>query len=220
MPKNVNSQALKAYQTIGLAYTALADVFKKGIRDDESSSRLIAEARYGHACWKDDFNEGLVKQVIHAYQRFSVLHLEQTYAALTVAEVTRRTSPDANNYTDTANYLSHLIAIGQLNASISQPSEDVMTWVVRFGKLAVAGPHTDFEEEKYENLKSQAARITTLMNDVREFDRQIGFSKEYILDAKKAKKLKDSGQGDEDSMPAFSPHQDLFNQDEDMMAEY
>ena len=219
MPNNVNSQASKAYQALGKPYTALADVFKEGINNEESNSMLISEAQYGHACWRDDSNEGLVKQVIHAYQRFSVLHLKKAYAALTVAEVTRRTSPDPNNYADTANHLSHLIAMGQLNATISRPSEDPMTWVVRFGKTAGAAPHIESEEQKYDSLKRQGEKITMLMDDVREADRQFGFSKEYISDAKKAKKMKESGQGDDESMPVFSLHQDIFPQDEDMMAD-
>lgn len=219
MPKNVSSQASRAYQTIGKAYVALADIFKRGIKNEENNSRLLAEARYGHEHWEADFNEGLVKQIIHAYQRFSILHLEKAYAALTVAEVNRRTSPDANNYADTANQISRLIAMGQLNASVSQPSEDVAKWVVRFGHSAQDSSPVHPEEVKIDRLKSQTAKISRLMNDIQELDRQLGFTKEYILDAKAAKKMKDNGQDNGDNMPTFTVHQDLFNQDEDMMAE-
>lgn len=217
MPKNVSAQASKAYLSISKPYTALADVFKDGIRNEESDSRLVAEAQYGHAWWKDDFNEALVKQVIFAYQRFSIIHLEKAYAALTVADVTHRTSSDPNNYADTANHLSHLIAVGQLNATMSRPSKDVRTWIVRFQKLAEAAPHADTEGENYEKLKRQGEKIKSLMDDVREIDRQVGFSKEYISDAKKGRKS-NSGLGDDENMAPFSLRQDIFPQDEDMMA--
>lgn len=110
--------------------------------------------------------------------------------------------------------------MSQLDASISQPSEDVATWVVHFGQLAKDGSPTDPEEVKIDRLKSQTTKISRLMNDVQELDRQLGFSKEYISDARAAKKNKDSAQEIGDNMmPNFAVHQDLFNQDEDMMAE-
>ena len=88
---------MKTFQSLGKPYTALADLFKNGVKNEESNSKIIAEAQYAHLCWRDDSNEGLVKQVIHAYRRFSVQHLEQAYTALTVGDVTRSTSPDPNN---------------------------------------------------------------------------------------------------------------------------
>ena len=208
---------MKTYQSLGKPYTALAEVFKSGVKNEEADGKLIAEAQYAHHCWRDDCNEGLVKQVIHAYRRFSVQHLEQVYTALTVGDVTRRTFPDPNNYADTANYLLQLISMGQLNARISRASDDPMTWVVYFNSSSGESSHAQSEDQQYDNLKRQTEKISMLMDDVREADRQLGLSKEYIMDAKKSKKAKDNGQGDEDAIPGLSLHQDNFLHDEDMM---
>ena len=208
---------MKTYQSLGKPYTALADIFKNGVKDEESDGRLIAEAQYAQLCWRDDSNEGLVKQVIRAYRRFSVQHLEQTYTALTVGDVSRRTSPDPNNYSNTANYLLRLISMGHLNATISQPSEDPMTWVVHFNRSANGALRVPSEEQQYNDLRRQTEKISMLMEDVREADRQFGLSKEYITDGRKHKKAKENGHGDEDAIPGLSLHQDNFPQDEDMM---
>lgn len=211
---------MKTYQSLGKAYVALAEAFNEGIKNEESDSRLIEEARYGHACWKEDFNEGLVKQVVGAYRRFSVQHLENIYTALTVADVTRRTSPDPNDYTETANYLAYLISMGQLNASISESSEGPMTRVVRFNSFTGARRFALSESQQLEGLKRQTYRNTLLTDHVREADRQFGVSKEYIQEVKKAKKLQEGGQGGEETMAGeFSLHSDVFSQDEDMMAD-
>ena len=55
--------------------------------------------------WQDS-NAGLVSQVIDAYRKFSILELEKTYSALTVAEIARCTSSDPDDYAETGRYLN------------------------------------------------------------------------------------------------------------------
>ena len=161
-----------------------------------------------------DFNSGLVRQVIAAFRQFSVLQLEKTYAALTIAEVTRRTSPDPNDYAGTGQYVVHLICSGSLNASLSEPSEDPASWIVRFSD-PTTGPLARSEEQQYESLAKQTRKVQTLMDHIREADRKLSLSKDYIAEAKKAKKIGPGGEAE----AAWAMHNEGFDQDEDMMGD-
>lgn len=158
----------------------------------------------------------MIRQVIDAFRQFSVLQLERTYAALTVADITRRTSPDPNDYADTGEYLIHLISSGKLNATISEPSEDPASWIVRFSD-DTSGPLARSEEQQYEALAKQTRKVKVLMDHIRETDRKLSLSAQYIKEEKKKKKEKEMDGGIPD---AWLPRtNDTFEQDEDMMAD-
>lgn len=218
LPKTTNSQAAKMFQALAKPYTALAEIFKEGVANEESSARLIAEAQTGHKWWSEDFNAGLVHQVIAAYRRFSVKHLEKTYAALTIADITRRTSPNPNDYAETGRFVIQLISYGQLNATISRSSESPESWVVRFPTSPAEGPQARSEDQQYDELVKQTQRVRALMEHVREADRKLGLSKEYIQEAKKMKKGK-NGEGNGEDGNAFPGPGDAFDHDEDMMGD-
>ena len=168
--------------------------------------------------YRQDFNRGLVVQVISAFRQFSVLQLRKTFAALTVADIARRTSPDPNDYAGTGEYVIHLISIGILNATISQPSNDPASWVLRFSD-STSGPLSRTEEQQYQHLEKQTQKIKTLMEHIREADRKLSLNKDYIAEAKKAKKARQNdleGGGDEH---AWGLHGDAYEHDEDMMAD-
>ena len=167
---------------------------------------------------RQDFNRGLVVQVIRAFRQFSVLQLGKTYAALTVADVARRTSPDPNDYAGTGDYVIHLISTGVLNATISQPSNDPASWILRFSECS-SGPLSRTEEQQYQHLEKQTRKIKLLMDHVREADRKLSLNKDYIAEAKRAKKTRLNGQeGGVDESP-WMTHGDAFEHDEDMMAD-
>ncbi|MCJ1452493.1 hypothetical protein MMC28_002836 [Mycoblastus sanguinarius] len=214
MPKTTSSQVAKQYHAIARPYDALAETFKDGIKNDETMQKLISEAQAGAQFWNNDFNSGLVRQVIAAFRQFSVLQLEKTYAALTIAEVTRRTSPDPNDYAGTGQYVVHLICSGSLNASLSEPSEDPASWIVRFSD-PTTGPLARSEEQQYESLAKQTRKVQTLMDHIREADRKLSLSKDYIAEAKKAKKIGPGGEAE----AAWAMHNEGFDQDEDMMGD-
>jgi COP9 signalosome complex subunit 3 len=162
-----------------------------------------------------DFNSGLVRQVIQAYRRFSVLRLEKTFAALTVADIARKTSPHPNDYAGTGQYIVSLISAGEFNATLSEPSEDPASWIVRFSD-STSGPLARSEEQRYDALVKQTGKIKVLIDHIGETDRKLSLSKDYISDAKKKKKEKlvDG----EDGSPWIG--QDTpFDHDEDMMAD-
>lgn len=236
MPNITHVQVAKQCRAIARAYEGLAEVFKTSLAEEESAQRLIDEANAGRNVWGpvspttrenhcfteptltsfQDCNGGLVRQVIEAFRQFSVVRLEKVYAALTVADITRRTSPNPNDYAETGSYLINLISSGKLNATITEPSEDPATWIIRFSD-GTSGPLARSEEQQYEALVKQTRKIKVLMDHIREYDRKLSLSKEYINDAKRRKKEKaDHG---ENGNPFGTSGLDTFDQDEDMMAD-
>ena len=156
--------------------------------------------------------------MIKAFRQFSVLQLGKTFAALTVADVTRRTSPNPNDYADTGDYVIHLISTGVLNATISQPSNDPASWILRFSDSA-SGPLPRTEEQQHQHLEKQTQKIISLMDHIREVDRKLSLNKEYIAEARKAKKARlNDVEGGMDESP-WMTHGDAYEHDEDMMAD-
>ena len=176
-----------------------------------SFSRLLTGSR-------QDCNYGLIVQVISAFRQFSVLRLEKTFAALTVADITRRTSPDPNDYAGTGEYVIHLISIGVLNATISQPSHDPASWILRFSD-STSGPLSRTEEQQHQHLEKQTQKIKFLMDHIREADRKLSLNKDYIAEAKKAKKARQNGQEGGGEENPWLAHGDAYEHDEDMMAD-
>lgn len=161
---------------------------------------------------------GLVFQVIDAFRRFSILKLGQTYIALTIADVAKRTSDNPNDYNGTAHHLMSLISAGQLNATITQ-ANDVRNWVLRFATSSTTGPLARTEEQINEEIIKQFAHTTALSNHVKELDRKMGLSKEYIDWAKKAQKSKElSPNGDLEPSHSHGPDE-YAPDDEDMMGD-
>ncbi len=163
-----------------------------------------------------DRNYGLVLQVIDAFRRFSILNLEQTYAALTIADVAQRTSDDPCDYEGTALYVTSMISACQLNATITKGG-DTQNWVLRFATSSTAGPLARTEEQLNEEINKQLVRTAILSNHAKELDRKMGLSKEYIEWVKRAPKDKElSPNGDLDPGRYQAPD-DFGPEDEDMM---
>ena len=146
------------------------------------------------------------------------MKLGNTFAALTVADVARRTSPDPNDYAETGEYVIHLISTGVLNATISQPSNDPASWILRFSD-STSGPLSHTEEQQHQHLEKQTRKIKLLMEHIHEADRKLSLNKDYIAEAKKAKKARlnvlESGV-DETS---WATQNDVYEHDEDIMAD-
>ena len=108
-----------------------------------------------------------------------------------------------------------LISSGQLNAGITQPSEDYASWVVRFSD-PTSGPLARSEEQQLAGLVKQNQKIEKLMGHIREADRKLSLSKEYIGDLRKKKKQNGDGGVDGSS---WLNQPEGYDQDEDMMAD-
>ncbi|KAL8934669.1 MAG: hypothetical protein Q9216_005789 [Gyalolechia sp. 2 TL-2023] len=211
LPKTTSSQVAKQVRTLGKPYEALGDIFKDGQSKELDARRLNAEVHVGNQKWSEDDNLSLVVQVLDAYRQFTIIKLGSTYAALPLSLVTQRTSSNPNDHTETAQYIAMMISSGRLNAILDQRTQDPQSWVLRFALSSNAGPHARSEQENYDELVKQAARNAKLAEHVRETDRKLTLSKDYINWLKQSKK--DTGgatnEGEEAStLPAQHPFDD------------
>lgn len=144
------------------------------------------------------------------------MKLQKTHVALHIRDVAHRTSPNPTDYLETLRYISSLISSGQLNATLVESSEDPAAAILRFPTASQPGPQTRTEEQLLEDLRAQTSRIVDLNDHVREIDRRLGLSKEYISSAK-TQKNKDPG-GHAEFHSALQINDDYIA-DEDMMAD-
>ena len=138
---------------------------------------------------------GLVLQVLNAFRRFLILKLEKTYAALPISLVAEQTSPQPTNIAETASYLTSLIASGQLNATLSSSTNTAGTSVLRFAATSHDGPLARTETQNFEELQKQTERFTYLTRHIKDTERRLELSKEYLEWARKNQKSKDAGAG-------------------------
>ena len=125
-------------------------------------------------------------QTLDAFRRFSILKLQSTFAALPLLIVTQRTSRDPDDHAETGRYILALIESNQLNASLSQPSGDPRTWIVRFAESSSPGSSTVSEKQMHQELKDATARIIELGSYIKNSDRKLALSKEYVERSRQA----------------------------------
>ncbi|KAL2361447.1 hypothetical protein RJZ56_005693 [Blastomyces dermatitidis] len=206
MPKTVTPFTAKAYRSLAKPYEALADIFKSG-----NVSRLLAEIAAGEAVWLNDNNMGLVSQVLVAYQRFSIVKLEKTFAALSIPDIASYLGPDAQ-MTDIS--IADLITAGQLRASLIHASDSSTPTVLRFTSSTANLGHL-LEVKFSADLVTQRSRLETLLKNVRGTDIKLELGREYIESLRKAPRPSDvesrdrstagvsNGEMDEDVMGDF-----------------
>ena len=114
----------------------------------------------------------------------------------------------------------HLISVGVLSATISQPSNDPASWILRFSD-STNGPLSHTEEQQHQRLEKQTLKIMSLMEHIREADRKLSLNKDYVAEAKKAKKARQNGLegGGDENANAWTAYTDAYDHDEDMMAD-
>ncbi|EEH07811.1 conserved hypothetical protein [Histoplasma capsulatum G186AR] len=177
MPKTVTPFTAKAYRSLAKPYDALADIFKSG-----NLSRLQAEITAGERIWLNDNNMGLVSQVLAAYQRFSIVKLEKTFAALSIPDITSYLRPGVP-MTDT--FVAGLITAGQLRACLMHTSESSTPAVLRFtSSTSVLGHQSEVEFSA--DIITQKNRLETLLRNVHGTDVKLELGREYIESLRKA----------------------------------
>jgi len=201
----INNGTLKNLRALSKPYDCLVDAFKTN-----DMAHLRAEIDAGQKFWQDDNNMGLVIEVFYAFRKFQVQKLGNTFAALPIAEVAQRTSPDPNDLTETTTYITSLIAAGDLNALLSA-SQSTGQPTLRF--LATTAS-TKTEAQIQHSLAHHRAELQALLEAVSHNDHRLEISKEYVDMLKKMKKAKDAGGNSDGSKP--TGFEDL---DEDMMAD-
>jgi COP9 signalosome complex subunit 3 len=209
-PRSIPSGTLKNIRALSRAYDCLVDAFKTN-----NLSHFRAEIDIGGKIWQDDNNMGLVVELFHAFRKFQVQKLSNTFAALPIAEVAARTSPDPHDIKDTTDYIDRLIRNGDLNAVLStSPATGEQT--LRFLGTGTASRYKS-EAQVAKSLSHQRSELQLLMQAISNNDHRLEISREYIDMLKKLKKAKETGGGlNPDGGGRSTAFDDL---DEDMMAD-
>ncbi|KAL8710885.1 MAG: hypothetical protein Q9220_004690 [cf. Caloplaca sp. 1 TL-2023] len=220
LPKTTSSQVIRQVRTLGKPYEALGEIFWDGVSKENDVRRLNAEIHVGNQKWSADNNLSLVLQTLNAYRQFSIIKLASLYSALPLPEVTLRTSPaPRTDHTETAEYITSMIQNNLLNATLDKSrstGNDPQSWVLRFSDEKLGATLT--EQQQYEELTNQAVKTAKLANHVRESDRRLALSKEYINWMGQAKSDSGPGQMSDGNEPTMLPGQHPFD-DEDIMAD-
>lgn len=156
------------------AYEALADIYKSG-----NFGRLRAEAEVGQGLWQDDGNTGLVRQVIRHFTESQVISLSKTYVSLPLEDIAHHLGEDPEV---AEHYLGSLVASGQLNATLERP--DTASPILRFHSNRSSGPLARSEKQLHADLVGQKQRILELADHLKDADRRLRLSKEYVDYAK------------------------------------
>lgn len=210
LPRTNDQQMLKAVRATSKAYEALAEDFEK--RD---YLKFLAEAQTGNEVWQGDGNMRFVKEAGDALFRFRVVDLQKTYAALPVSRVATLLNMQAGSVQQT---LSDMIRAGQLNASITPSSAGDA--VLRFHPSAPVKTTTEGD-----SLEAQTKRIEELVASIKDADRRLRLTNEYVTHERRAKR---SGMGPDGDLaeqmdltwdaPMGGVQDDDEDGDEDIMA--
>lgn len=118
----------------------------------------------------------------------------------------KRTRTAPADSAETATYLKNLIASDQLKASVTETGSDPGTWVLRFAEEMAEAPS---EAQIYEDFTNAQGRMNQLAAHLKESDRKLSLTREYLDWAKKMEKSAAVGHGGDPD--------DLIAADEDVM---
>ncbi|OAP65465.1 hypothetical protein AYL99_01437 [Fonsecaea erecta] len=184
IPRSANQNAIKHIRALARPYEAVTEAFKG--RDVE---KLRTEIEAGNLVWQDDGNYGLAIEVFQAFRKFAVQRLSRTFAALSIAEVATRTSPDPSDLAETKAYVDMLIQNGELSAAITESANGDQT--LRFlPTTAATRPEAQFQSA----LAAQTLELQAILRHVHDTEHRLEVSKEYIDYLKKLKKIREEKQ--------------------------
>ncbi|TKA30477.1 hypothetical protein B0A50_02705 [Salinomyces thailandicus] len=172
LPRTHNTSVMKSIRSLAKAYDTLAEDFEK-----REFRKMAAEMEVGAQVWLDDGNMRLVKEVGDALLKYRVVDLQKTYAALPVSRVANFLGFAADT---TAHMLAEMIRSGNLQASISQSAAP--------GDAILRFHPTSTILESDIDLEAQTRRIQDLTTFVRDADRRLQLTKEYVDVQRRAKR--------------------------------
>ncbi|KAL2001440.1 hypothetical protein VTN02DRAFT_1776 [Thermoascus thermophilus] len=211
LPNATSPQAAKVYRSLARPYDALGEAFKSGDFD-----RLRAEVDVGQSIWHMDKNTGLVLQVLVAFRKYSVLRLGSTFAALTIADVAHRTSPDPPDVEETEMFVASLIMSRTLDATLLHSNYGKCPTMLRFS-AAASSTDASLEASIRNQLIQERRRLMLLMVNVEESDRKLELSKEHVDHLRRSQKRKDNTV--KNGGPNVVRDGNDFDVDEDMMGD-
>ncbi|KAK4539549.1 hypothetical protein LTR36_010826 [Oleoguttula mirabilis] len=209
LPRTHDTVVMKSIRLVAKPYDVLAEAFEK-----REWRKYQAEMDVGAQVWHDDGNLRMVKEAGDALLKYRVIDLQKTFAALPVSRVASHMGFTADA---TLHMVTDMIRYGALNASIT-PGSTSGEAVLRFHSTDV-GPSSTVAQEG--ELAAQTKRIEDLVTFVRDADRRLQLTKEYVEHLKRVKRQGTGPDGDlADQMDltwdAPVPGQD--DGDEDIMA--
>lgn len=151
-----------------------------------------------------------------AFRRYSVLRLGSTFAALTIADVAHRTSPDPPDVEDTEMFVASLIMSRTLDATLLHSNYGKGPTMLRFS-AAASSTDASLEASIRNQLIQERRRLMLLMDNVEESDRKLELSKEHVDHLRRSQKRKDNTA--KDGGPNVVRDGNDFDIDEDMMGD-
>jgi COP9 signalosome complex subunit 3 len=206
LPKGMNKNAIRNIHYLAKPYDCLVEAFVSG-----HLFRLKGEVEEGQSFWLNDCNFGLVLQVYDAFRKFAVLRLADSYAALPLTDVARRTSPNPSDLVETASYITTLIMSGNLQATLTQPSGPNTPATLRFSSSSAA---LGTEADHNQGLQMQKVELESIMKHLQDSDHRFEISKEYIERLRLMKKQKE-----QEAKAGPSGGQPTADFEEDVMAD-
>lgn len=152
--------------------------------------------------------------MIEAYQRYSILALERTFAALLVNDIPRTTFADITESQELERFIAWLIGGKMLSARLTQPVAATASTVLRF-TIDEANQDLASEIGLWIRLAAQKDRIRPLMNRMREADIRLELGHEYVESMRRARRHKEDGNRDRGLL--MRNGQDDIDLDEDIM---
>ncbi|KAL1310886.1 hypothetical protein AAFC00_001117 [Neodothiora populina] len=212
----VDQATQKTLSALSKGYEALGHVFR--LRDLQ---RFYAEVDTGAQYWADDGNTALVNQVAESLRRYRVSDLQLTFSALPLDRIATHLSLGQEA---TMSLLTSMIRDGHIRATITQPTQkqsETSRPVLRF--LSHNPDHTPIDLNQHAVLATKYQAIERLAKHVKEADRRLAISREYVEYVRRSKRAEGAGApGYEDPMeeswdaPAGGSGGDA---DEDMMGD-
>jgi hypothetical protein len=125
--------------------------------------------------------------VLDAFHRFNIRHLEDTYRTLSVHDISQRdfmalditsgyepSLPLQADEAATEQYILAMIARGELNATLSHPSNS--SAIVHFNHSTSRAS----EVEQQQKVERQIERTMAVTQQIKNLDRKMALSKEYV----------------------------------------
>ncbi|KAJ5964632.1 uncharacterized protein N7479_004508 [Penicillium vulpinum] len=171
-PSITTPHVVKVYQSLARPYIILAHAFEHG-----DLKRLDAEIDAGKGVWCADNNFGLVSQVVGAFFSQTVIKLGKTFAALTVADLSKQVFPSPVCADVTRSAVSSLIISRALNATLVQTKDHAESSMLRFSSIHSL-PRLSYESDLQSQLKQEMRIMEALVINLGETNNNLGLSDE------------------------------------------
>ncbi|KAK0299967.1 hypothetical protein LTS00_001737 [Friedmanniomyces endolithicus] len=176
LPRTHDNAVMKGVRDVSKTYDALAESFMK-----RNLSKYRAEMDVGTQIWHEDGNLRLVKEAESALLRFRVIDLQKTFAALPIGRVAAHVGYPPET---TLQWVMEMIRQRHLRASLTPNGNGYAgDAVLRFHHST-----TSSIAPADGDLAAQTQRIEALVAHVRDADRRLQLTKEYVEYTKRQKR--------------------------------